>query len=257
MFRSLPVRCRFVVSPIETALNAFASGQPLSAAIVSAFILNQQRKIESLNDYVFVHHLVASHSAMSEEVSSFLQTTRSVLSLSGISSKGLSVIVSVLANSGTDPECLKECITEIASRDEKELAPRVIARLCKGLATLKDNAVDDNVMAFMQSAVENLAVSDLKPIELLHILSAPIVPSSAVLERLTTMMPLMSDQDAHLALRVLKPLPGTEEIVAELKKKIVRSKPKRNKYFKLEEPLGLPEVPKAPHFEYVRKIDLR
>ena len=263
MLRSRFMMCRFILSPLESTLNRFAEGKLVDSAIVSSFLVNQQPKIESLNDFVFVHRLVSSHRVeLFPELRQYLAATTESLPIADMSSKGLSVVISTVADSGFNLEFLRACVTDIANREHVELHPRIIARICKGVSALAkvDMSVDDHVIEFLKTALAELDWADMKPKDLIQIISLASVHgglvSGTLINRVTVLAPFFTDAEAHVAVNLLGSLPDAEEAVTAVKKNLIRTKSARNKAFKIEQP-GLPEAPRAPHFQYVRKIDLR
>lgn len=266
MLRTSPYRVSsFVVSRIEPALHRFAEGRPLTEELVSEFALNQKPVIESVQDLVFMHRLVQAHvPSPSNELNEFLSQSSIKIfnSLESISTSHLSVICSCLADSNpSNADLLEQSISELLRRTEESFPTRIVARMCKGVARLaklrKDKDLNE-VRTRLQEILETVPVIDLHVNDIIHIASAGnlIEIPEHVMKHAEVLVPFMSDVQARRALELFTKTKGSESVVAEIKRNLVRSRPARAKRIEVDN-AGLPEVGKAPHFHYVRKIDLR
>ena len=258
-------RSPYVVSRIESTLTHFAEGKPIDGDLVSNFIENQTPQIESVSDLVFVTRLVNEFvKSPSDNVSEYLKgsSTQLLESIGSVSSGHLSVLLSALSEAKTlQVENISALLAELLGRDNDELRPRVVSRICKALARLEHS---DQVAAWItrsQELVNEIHDLDLHVTQFLQIASlAAVHPSFVVpkniLDHGELLVPFMSDEQARLALSVFKRIDEEASIVKEIKKKLVRAKPRRAKSLNVED-AGLPEIPKAPYFGYVRKLDLR
>ena len=264
--RSIHRCCTYVLSPLEVSLGQFVQGRSLSGGVVSEFIRNCEKPpvVETLQDVVYLTRLVQGHvQNPAMEIRSFLQerTNAIMQSLDEVSSTHLSVLISCLSDS---PWLDGDVVTQAALREiltRETNVPRVVGRICKGLSVLvkrKANMNDTEMLGKAQELINNIEVSEIQINDFLEILNLQslcvdcIRVPDTVLTHGALLVPFMTDAQARRALGIVK----TGPIADEIKRKLVRAKPRRAKTIEVEQ-VGPAEVSRPPHFEYVRKLDLR
>jgi len=265
MFRIPSVRLStYVVSKIEPALHRFAEGRLLNEELVCEFVSNQKPAIKSIQDLIFMHRLAQAHVRTPvEEIKTYLYSATDQLSesLPNIATGHLSVLCSCLADSPfQNTTLLRQTISEILGRTEEQIAPRMIARMCKGLLKLSTSKKEEvsEIVDRLQTLVDSIPAIDLHVTDILNLASAgnQINLRPNVVKHAETLVPFMSDAQARKALQLFGKIQGAESVIVDIKRNLIRSRPRRAKSMEVEG-AGLPEVGKAPHFQYVRKIDLR
>jgi hypothetical protein len=260
--------CSFVISRFENAFKRFTEGKPIDGKAVADFFVEQQPSPGSIHDLVYLHRLAQSYIRNPPaEIKKLLdeRTVDVMADCETLSSGQLSVLISCLTDWRASPDLnLTRAVQTILDREHLTLQPRIFARICKGIACLAKTK-EENMQLFAQKAQELLhrvpvaevLVSDM--IEIANLAASKSVNFTIThdfLEHAKLLVPFMSDTQARRSLDIFSKIEGSSEIVDELKRNLVRHRPKRSKAFTVDG-AGLPETPKAPHYEYVRKLDLR
>lgn len=243
-----------MVSRLETSLSRFAEGRQINPDLVSEYLINQKPTIESVSDLILLARLIGSKTP-GEPVVQYI--TSNMPPPDSMTTKHLSVLVSTLSDlEWVHPSALSTLLEELIGRPHSSCV-RVVARLCKGVSKLESR--DEALLAKVKALVDSIEVGDIHVEQLLQIAELAAKETSFVLsEQLNThatmLVPFMSDAQAKRALKIFKTVNPESETVAEIKRHLVRAKPRRSKTLG---DAGLESVPQAPYFGYVRKIDLR
>jgi hypothetical protein len=258
-------RSQYIVSRIESTLTHFAEGKSLDGDLVSLFIENQTPDIQSVSDLVFMTRLVNEYvKSPSDSIREYLKgnSSRLLMSSASFSSNHLSVLLSALAEAKIlELENITALVAELLGRTDDELRPRVVSRICKALARLEPSDQLETWITKTQQLVNHVNELELHVTQFLQIASLAAAHPSLVLPKNILqhgelLVPFMSDGQARLALSLFTRIDGEASIVQEIKKNLVRARPRRAKSLNVED-ARLPEVQKAPYFAYVRKLDLR
>ena len=246
---------KFLVSPIEASFLRYCQGKELSEEMVSSFILSQElERPMLLNDLVFLHRLAQSFPDLKNpKIDLFLQTSLKQFPLDHVSSRGITLLLSCAADLKLTM-CIPDLVEEYFSRPEEDAGePRLVARICKALIQLNER--DD---LLIQKANRLISILKIDEVEIKHIFpifglansDSRIEVSTQLQERALLLVPFMDAGDAKKLVNIIEKYPL---IATKLKKHMGMTNPRlRSKGERL-----LPQVDKAPHYGYVRKIDLR
>ena len=249
MLRSARRSCPFwAVSPLEVTLSQFTESRLLTNENVSDYLVNQKPQIQNLNDFVFVHRLAGEYcfrdrlSADSDAaVAEYLRSTASGLSVESITTTGLSVLISCLADSTLSElnELLATSLREICHRnDQASWEPRVIARMCKGFAKLvsASESIDDESVAFLNARIPQVNWSESKIPQIMQVWELLAVESrceapARLVGHTRLLVPFMAKPDAARCQHLLKLVSGrtgdVASTIADLEDHLVRAGKRR------------------------------
>ncbi len=253
-----------VLSRLEGAVTEFAQGRPISSQLVSEFITSQKPVMESVHDVVYMHRLVGAvmKKPLENDIKDHLKnSSKSIIeNPKSLSTPHLSVLVSCLADShAVDKVSRRTLVMDLMDRlsqIEGPIPPRFVSRICKGLIQRKEESEYSKV----NDIIAKTEISEIQINDFINIANLCMSKKFAIPEKIMRhgelLVPFMSGDQARRALAIFNKIDANSSIVSELKRNLVRRKPRRAKGLEVES-AGLDEAQKAPHFEYVRKIDLR
>ena len=257
---SFPARAStWILSELEFSLFNYCKGNNLDSSIVEAFLENQKPKIKQLNDLVFVHRLYQEFckDSKSRDLFEYMEKSLIEIPINDVSSRGLTVLVSCLDGPSVE-SFLEEILNSRPIHDFTE--PRFVSRICKGLLKIKPTeSMMEKINVLIQNQdINQVNISDLESVFKLESADSRLIMAEKFIERAIVLAPFINAQHSKKLVSVISN--KNSELSILLAKNIVRSPSSRKlrKRFDIDkEKLVLPQVSNAPHFAYVRKIDLR
>lgn len=258
---SFPARAStWILSELEFRLFNYCKGNNLDSSIVESFLENQKPRIKQPNDLVFVHRLYQEfcNNSKSRDLFEYMEKSLIEIPINDVSSRGLTVLVSCLDVPSGVESLLEEILNSRPIHDFTE--PRFVSRICKGLLKIKPTeSMMEKINVLIQNQdINQVNISDLESVFKLGSADSRLIMPEKFIERAIVLAPFINAQHSKKLVSVISN--KNSELSILLAKNIVRSPSSRKlrKRFDIDkEKLVLPQVSNAPHFAYVRKIDLR